>query len=93
MRCRPLIIVATIAPALLAPVAFAAESGDQQDEWPMLGLDFVAPRTHTICLEGFGTLDCRSTRLTPDPEDCVAGESLITVRRFGSVSHVCVPSK
>jgi hypothetical protein len=45
-----------------------------------------------ICLQGFGTIKCSSIRLAPDPEDCQAGESLITLRRFGYVSHVCAPS-
>ena len=45
-----------------------------------------------ICLQGFGTLECSSIRLAPDPEDCQVGESLITVRRYGYLSHVCAPS-
>ena len=45
-----------------------------------------------ICLQGFGTIKCSSIRLAPDPADCQIGESLITMRRFGYVSHVCAPS-
>jgi hypothetical protein len=85
------IIAAPVALALLASVAFGAESEDQQDEAPWLGFDFVVPNTHTTCLRGFGTIECTSVGLTPDPEDCLAGESLIKIRRFGNLSHVCVP--
>ena len=45
-----------------------------------------------ICLQGLGTINCSSIRLAPDPEDCPVGESLITVRRYGYLSHVCAPS-
>ena len=93
MPSKLLIIAATLALALLAPVAFAAELEDQQGEWPALTLDFVVPGTHTTCLQGFGTIECTSIRTTPDPEDCPPGESLIAVRRFGNLSHVCAPSK
>jgi hypothetical protein len=93
MPSKLLIIAAPVALALLASVAFGAELEDRQDEAPWLGFDFVVPNTHTTCLQGFGTIECRSVRLTPDPEDCPAGESLIGIRRFGSLSHVCTPSK
>jgi hypothetical protein len=89
MPSKLFIIASTVALALLASVAFASESEVQQDEWPGLGLDFVVPDTHTTCLQGFGTIECSSTRLTPDPEDCPPGERLIAVRRFGNLSHVC----
>jgi hypothetical protein len=77
--------------AMLTSLAIAAEPEDQQDGGSWLGFDFVVPDTHTVCLEGFGTLECTSTRLTPDPEDCSPGERLIKIRRFGSVSRVCAP--
>jgi hypothetical protein len=93
MPSKPLIIASAVALALLASAAFAAEQEDQQDGGPWLGFDFVVPDTHTICLEGLGTLECTSTRLNPDPVDCPAGESLIKVRRFGTVSRVCAPSE
>jgi hypothetical protein len=92
-------IAAAIALAMLASLAFAAESDDQQDEGnqrdeaPWLGFDFVVPDTHTTCLQGFGTIECTSARLTPDPEDCPPGESMIKIRRFGILSHVCASSK
>ena len=92
MPSKLLIIAATGALALLASMAFAAELEEQQDEGPWLGLDFVVPNTHTTCLQGFGTIECTSTRMTPDPEDCPPGESLIKVRRFGYLSHVCAPA-
>ena len=83
------IIAPTVALALLAPVAFASESEDLQDDWLRLGFDFVVPGTHTICLQGLGTTECTSRRLAPDPEDCPPGKVLIAVRRFGNLSHVC----
>jgi hypothetical protein len=48
-------------------------------------------RAHKTCTEGFGTIECTSTRLTPDPEDCPPGESLIKIMRFGNLSRVCAP--
>ena len=98
MPSKLLIIAATVALALLASVAFA-----EQGEAPGLS-PFVLPPSDIIqaippevgsqyiCLQGFGTIKCSSIRLAPDPEDCKIGESLITVRRFGYVSHVCAPS-
>jgi hypothetical protein len=86
---KPFIIAPTVAFALLASVAFASESEDQTDAWPGPGFGIVVPGTHTICLQGFGTIECTSVRLTPDPEDCPPGEVLIAVRRFGNLSHVC----
>ena len=84
------IIAPTVALALLAaPAAFASEPEDQQDAWPHLGFDVVVPGTHTICLQGFGSIECTSVRLPPDPEDCPPGQVLIAVRRFGNLSHVC----
>jgi hypothetical protein len=83
------IIAHIVALALLAPVAFASESEDQREVWPGPGFDGVVPGTHTICLEGFGTIECTSVRLPPDPEDCPPGQVLIAVRRFGNLSHVC----
>jgi hypothetical protein len=74
---------------LLASAAFASESEVQQDEGSGLSLDFVVPGTQTVCLKGFGTIECTSTRLTREPEDCPPGEILIALRRFGNLSHVC----
>ena len=91
MPSKLLTIAAAVALAMLASLAFAAEFEDRQDGGPWLGFDFVEPDTHTTCLEGLGTIECTSTRLTPDPEDCPPGESLIKIRRFGSVSRVCAP--
>jgi hypothetical protein len=87
------IVVAPVALVLLASVAFGAEPEAQQDEasWP--GLDFVVPNTRTTCLEGFGTIECKSIRLIPDPEDCPAGQSLIAMRGYGHLRHVCVPGQ
>ena len=102
MPSKLLIIAAPVALALLASVAFA-----EQGEAPGLG-PFVLPPSDIneniqvippevgsqyICLQGFGTIKCSSIRLAPDPEDCLPGESLIKVRGFGYLSHVCVPSK
>ena len=81
------VIAPTVGLALLASVAFASEPEGQQDAW--LGPNIFVPGTHTTCLEGFGTIECTSVRLTPDPEDCPPGELLIAVRRFGNLSHVC----
>jgi hypothetical protein len=92
MASKLSIIVAPVALALLASAAFGADSETQQNE-PLLGPDFVVPDTRTTCLEGFGTIECTSIRLTPDPENCPAGESLIAVRGFGYLRHVCVPSR
>ena len=92
MPSKSLMIAAAAALAMLTSMAFAAESEDQQDGGPWLGFDFVVPDTHTTCLEGFGTIECTSTRLTPDPEDCLAGEILIKIRRFGHLSRVCAPA-
>ena len=101
MPSKLLIIAAPIALALLASVAFA-----EQGEAPGLG-PFVLPPSgineniqvippevgsQYICLQGFGTIKCSAIRLAPDPEDCQAGESLITVMRYGYLSHVCAPS-
>ena len=88
MPSKLLIIAAPIALALLASVAFGAELEDKLGEGtpPQVG-------DHTTCLLGFGTIECRSIPLAPDPEDCPPGESLIKVRGFGYLSHVCVPSK
>ena len=83
MPSKFLMIAATQALAMLTSMAFAAESKVQQDGGPWLGFDFVYSDTHTTCLEGFGTIECTSTRLTPDPEDCPAGERLIRIWRFG----------
>jgi hypothetical protein len=82
---------AAVALGMLTSLAFAAESENQQDGGPWLGFDFVVPDTHTTCLEGIGTIECTSTRLNPDPEDCPPGESLIKIRRFGILSRVCAP--
>ena len=98
MPSKLFIIAAPAALALLAPVAFA-----EQGEAPELGpfalpiyedFQVIPPEVGSkyICLQGFGTIECNSIRLAPDPEDCQVGESLITMRRFGYVSHVCVPS-
>ena len=101
MPSKLLMIAAPVAFALLASVAFA-----EQGEAPGLG-PFVLPPSDIneniqvippevgskyICLQGFGTIECSSIRLAPDPEDCQVGESLITVRRYGYLSHVCAPS-
>jgi len=93
MPSKLLIIVAPVTLVLLASVAFGADPKAPQDEasWP--SLDFVVPNTRTTCLEGFGTIECTSIRLTPDPEDCPAGQSLIAMRGYGYLRHVCVPSK
>ena len=93
MPSRLFLVVAPVALVLLASVAFGAEPEAQQGEASWLGLDFVVPNTRTTCLEGFGTIECTSMRLTPDPEDCPAGQSLVAVRGFGHLRHVCVPSK
>jgi hypothetical protein len=92
MPSKLLIIAAPVAFALLASVAFGAESEDTQGEGPGLG---IPPQVgaHTTCLLGFGTIECRYIPLAPDPEDCPPGESLIKMRGFGHLSHVCVSSK
>ena len=92
MPSKFLMIATAAALAMLTSMAFAAESKDQQGEGPWLGFDFVVPDTHTNCIEGYGTIECTSTRLTPDPEDCPPGERLIKIRRFGNLSHVCAPN-
>ena len=89
MPSKLFITASTVTFALLASVAFASESVDQQNEWLGLGPDFLVTGTHTNCLQGFGTIECTSIRLPPDPEDCPPGERLIAVRRFGNLSHVC----
>jgi hypothetical protein len=100
MPSKLLIIATPVALVLFASVAFA-----EQGEAPGLG-PFVLPSdiyenvqvippeagSKYICLQGFGTTECTSIRLTPDPKDCPPGESLIAVRRFGNLSHVCAPS-
>ena len=100
MPSKLLIIAAPLALALLASVAFAEEG-----EAPELGLFDLPPSgineniqvippevgSKYICLQGLGTVTCSSIRLAPDPEDCPVGESLIKIRRFGSVSRVCAP--
>lgn len=94
MPSNLLIIAVTVSLALLVPVALASESdsplSDINDNIVVL-----QPRvdTHTTCLRGFSTIECRSFRVSPDLEDCPAGESLIAVRAFGHVRHVCVPAK
>jgi hypothetical protein len=89
MPSNVLIIVSTVGLALLASAAFAVEPEVQQEDWPGHGLEYVVPDTHTICLQGSGSIECTSTRLTPDPEDCPPGEGLIAVWRYGKLRHVC----
>ena len=52
---------------------------------------FMLPQADvdTICLQGFGSIACRSTHIAPDPEDCPPGEILIKLRQFGYLRHVC----
>jgi len=105
MRSMLLIIAAPVALALLASVAFA-EQGEAPGLGPFVlppsdineNIQVIPPQvippevgSQYICLQGFGTIKCSSIRLAPDPEDCQAGESLITVMRFGYLSHVCAP--
>jgi len=105
MPSKLLIIAAPVALALLASVAFA-EQGEapEQEEAPGQG-PFVLPPSGNentqvippevgskyICLQGSGTIECTSIRLAPNPEDCPVGKRLITVMRFGYLSHVCAP--
>jgi hypothetical protein len=86
-------IAAPVTLALLTSVAFAAEPEGQRDDGLWLGLDFLVPNTRATCLQGNGTILCTSSRLLPDPEACPPGESLIRMRRFGNLSHVCAPSE
>jgi len=52
---------------------------------------FMSPQAgvDTTCLQGFGAIECRSSHIAPDPEDCPTGESLIKLRQFGYLRHVC----
>jgi hypothetical protein len=94
MPSNLLVIAATASLAFLVPAAFATESdsplSDINDSIVVLQPQVDA---HTICLRGFSTIECRSFRVFPDLEDCPAGESLIAVRAFGYLRHVCVPAK
>ena len=95
MSLKLLMIAASVVLALLASVTFAEEG-----EAPGLG-PFVVPPTENIqvippevgsqyiCLQGYGTIECKSDHLAPDPEDCPPGQSLISVRGFGYLRHVC----
>ena len=85
MLSKLLNIAAPVALALLASAAFGAESDDQQVP-PQVG-------DHTTCLQGYGTLECISIPVAPDPEDCLPGQRLIAVRGYGYLRHVCVPNK
>jgi hypothetical protein len=93
MPSNLLVIAATASLALLVPAAFASESDSPLSD--INGIVVLQPQVdaHTICLRGFSTIECRSFRVFPDLEDCPAGESLIAVRTFGYLRHVCVPAK
>jgi hypothetical protein len=107
MPYKPLTIATGAALALLTSMVFGANAEDQRDglspdfiqsyHGPLSDINVVVipPQVdaHTTCLQGFGTIECKSLRVDPDPEDCPAGKSLIKMRAFGYLRHVCAPSK
>lgn len=78
------IIIATLSVAGLSPAVFADGPEDQTAASSARGFDFVAPGTHMLCLEGYDTIECKSTLLSRDLEDYPPGERLIAVRRYGN---------
>lgn len=45
------------------------------------------------CTEGYGTTECTVRQLPPDPSACTDGLTLISMRKFGVLTHVCAPKE
>lgn len=44
----------------------------------------------TRCLQGDGTTECVTRELPPDPSACTDGLTLVSLRKYGVLTHVCV---
>jgi hypothetical protein len=93
MPSKLLIVIVSAALTLPASAAFPADDfaltplSDKNTNILVLSPEIGA---HTNCVQGIGsTIECSSYRVAPDPQNCPSGENLITIRKFGYVSHVC----